>query len=104
MKGMVSIILIVVVVIFLLLFVMGISGNWNPVAGDILGIFTFFNAVRDTITETLTVGNLMVWSLIFFAVQGVFIYAYYRLGRFIFVHIPQLQRWFNQAKEFMKTK
>ena len=103
MKGFASLIVIVFLVIFVLMFVVGIAGNWSPVAGDVFGIISFFDAVKATFGEFVAISNLMLWTFIFFSVEGVFLYAYYRLGRFIFVNIPMLQGWYRRAQEFVKT-
>lgn len=89
-----------VLVVFFLLLVVGIAGNWKPVSGDIFGIITFFNAIRDTFGNFITVTNTLLWTMLFFATEGIFLYAYYKIARLIWVHVPQFQAWFKKSKDW----
>lgn len=101
-KGSVALIFTVVFAVILLVLILGISSNWSPVAGDFLGILTFFNAVRQTFGEFTAFGNLVLWTIMFFAVEGVILYGYYTLARFIWVHIPQMQKWYSQSRRWFR--
>lgn len=102
MRGMVGIVLIIFVVILLLMFIVGISGHWNPVAGDITGILTLGNAVKDTYSNFISMASIIMWTMIFFTAQGVFIFAYYKIARFIWVRIPEFRQWFEESKSWFE--
>jgi hypothetical protein len=97
----VTAIIAVILVIFVMLFIIGISGNWKPVQGDVLGIMSFFTAVSVTFGEFISVTNLMMWTMIFFAVQGVFLYIYYKIARLLWVRVPEFQKWYEQTKAWI---
>jgi hypothetical protein len=96
----VSTFLIIIVIVFLLMFIVGIAGNWKPVAGDIFGVISFFTAVKATFGEFISVTSLITWTMIFFAVEGLFLFAYYKIARFIWVRIPEMQAWFENTKKW----
>lgn len=103
MKGFaVTAIIAVVLFVMLFLFILGIGSHWKPVAGDVLGIITFFNAVQSTIGNNFVMGNYVMWLVIFYAVQGGIIYAYYMVARFIWVHVPTLKQWVEKTKGWIK--
>jgi len=97
----VTIIIMAFLVIFVLLFIVGIAGNWTPIQGDVLGVISFFTAITTTVNEFITITNLLVWSMIFMVVQGLFLFAYYQIGRFLYVRIPEFQRWFDKTKRLL---
>lgn len=92
--------LIMLVIVFFMLFVVGLAGNWKPVQGDVLGVISFFTAVKTTFGEFISVISLVTWAMIFFAVEGVFLYAYYKIARLIWVRIPEMRSWFEQSKKW----
>jgi uncharacterized membrane protein len=98
-------ILILFVAIFLIvtfLFIFGIAGNYGKrkaEGNDIIGIGSFFLALTDTVNQFLIMGNLLIWTLLFFVVQGVFLFAYYMMAKFIWVHVPEYQKLFERMKQ-----
>jgi hypothetical protein len=40
--------------------------------------------------------------MIFFAVEGLFLFAYYKVARFIWVRIPEMRNWFEQSKKWFQ--
>jgi hypothetical protein len=103
---------VAIIFVFVILFVFGVAGNYGhrKVTGfsffgiqvsDPLGLGAFFYALSDTVTEFTTMANLLIWTLMFFIVQGIFLYAYYMVAKVIWVHIPQFQKWFAQAKVWL---
>ena len=97
--------LILFVAIFLIFFVLlifGVAGNYSAIkekSGDTWGIASFFVAVGYTVGQWFVLGNFLIWTLIFFSVQGVFLFTYYMIGKFIFVHVPQFQKQFEWLKQ-----
>lgn len=98
----VSAILSIIFAVFAMLFIIGIAGNWKPLPSDVLGVMSFFEAVKVTFGEFISITNLMMWTMIFFAVQGIFLYVYYKLGRFLFVRIPEMRSWYEQFHRWFK--
>lgn len=99
----VTVMIMFVLFIFILLFIVGISGNYHPASGgigDVVG--GFFGAIAQTFSEFFVVTNTLIWTALFFATEGVFIYVYYRLGVFIFKHIPEMQVWMKTAQKWFK--
>lgn len=98
-KGIVVTALVIFIVLIIgFIFLMGVSSNWKPVYGDVLGVVTFFNALRDTIGNSFFMLNYVTWLMIFFGVQVVVVYVYYRVARIVWVHIPQIRKWIDQTK------
>jgi len=105
MKGVaVNVIIGIVLFVFLMLFLVGISGNYKPASagiGDVIG--AFFGAIAQTFGEFAVVTNTLLFATIFFAVEGIFIFVYVKIGLTIFKHIPEAQallkqgqKWFNR--------
>lgn len=90
-----------VLFIFILLLLVGVSGNYHPAGsgiGDVIG--GFFGAIAKTFSDFFIITNTLIWTSLFFATEGVFIYVYYKLGMAVFHHIPEMQGWLNQAKRW----
>ena len=103
MKGFaVTAIIAVILVIFFMLFIIGIAGNWKPVPNDVLGIMSFFNTVSITFKNIISITNLLMWTMIFFAVEGGFLYVYYKVARLLWVRIPEFQKWYEQTKAWVE--
>ena len=101
MKGEVNIFIIIGIVALVLLLLTGIASNWSPVSGDVFGVFTFFNALATTMTEMITVSNVVLFTTLFFVTQGIFLYAYYKIGRFVWVRVPEVRKWFDNTKNWL---
>jgi hypothetical protein len=96
-------IIVVVVAVFIFMFIMGISGNYHPKSnsiGDVIG--GFFGAIAETFGSFIAIANLMLWTMIFFAVQGIFLYGYYKIAQFIWKRVPEFNQWFEQTKNWFK--
>lgn len=99
----VNVMVIFVLFIFILLFIVGLSGNYHPTGtgiGDILG--GFFSSIAQTFSEFFVVTNTLIWTALFFATEGVFVYVYYKLGVFIFHHLPEMRGWVKTAQKWFK--
>jgi hypothetical protein len=92
-----------VLFIFILLLFIGVSGNYKPASagiGDVIG--GFFTAVSKTFSQFFVVTNTLIFTALFFATEALFVYVYYKIGVFIFRHLPELQGWVNQARVWFK--
>lgn len=99
----VTIIMLSVLFIFFFLFIVGIASNYAKHTSllDPTGIGAFFLAMQETVSEFIVITNTIIWTMAFFIVQGVFLFVYYKVARFIWVHLPIYQKWLSRAKEFL---
>lgn len=104
-KGISGILIVIVVflVIFGFLFFLGVANNYSKEKAkntlDVFGFSSLFLAVSETFANFITLGNLLIWTLVFFVVQALFLFAYYEVIRFFWVHLPQYQNSFNRMRQ-----